>query len=501
MYAAESLETFNQGKDLLFLMRQAGQAIFTAFTRENFDKTKKIIVLCGAGNNGGDGLLVARLLKQAQYQVEAHLVFGVPTSKLGRIMLKEYLDVKGKIINAENKDVEAYKKLLDADIYIDGIFGIGFKGELPENMNSIFEHINTQDVDVYAIDIPSGIEADTGKIATLALQATHTFVIAAYKPAHVSKKIQGYIGELELLDIGIAPDIIASLSEGIYLYTEKRFYEQLKPRSLDSYKGTHGKLLNICGHETMMGAAIIAARAALRAGVGMVYSAVPQQMSQVMFMSVPEAIVVPQAETTNRKEQRQAFEYIQAKIQRMDATLIGCGLDDGIQTLHTIQDIIKNANKALILDATALIAVAAELDFLAHQPHPAHIISPHFGEMARILDIPVHYVKKHQLALAKYVAVKYNLFVVLKGSQTIVATPTGQIFLHMTGNPGLAKAGSGDGLAGTIAAFLAQGYEAVTAANMGVFLHGMAADITAVTHGEYAMLISDVIENYGVVLR
>lgn len=500
MRAIEEL-TSRDGISMQQLMEQAGHAIFQAFIKCEQDKKQKIAILCGAGNNGGDALVVASLLQNRGYNVAVYLVLGVPKSVLARQMLKEYLDHSGRVYNLETCSLAQLKLAFNSDVFIDGVFGTSFSGQLTKCISKLFELINTKHAPVYAIDVPSGMDADTGGATANTLVATHTFSLATLKPAHIMLHARKYLGEISVLDIGIKQSLIDNMIEPVYAFTTQDFYRHIKKRKQDSYKNSHGKLLAYCGSEQMLGAALIASRAAYRAGAGMVYTAIPKNLQTAMFVKLPEAIVVPLTAHYNRQDFNHNYKLLMEKSKEMQAMLIGCGLHTDRYTKQTVKELIKNNDGPMILDATALGIIAEDVRVLKEAKSKQIILTPHYGEMAKLLNKSINYVKENKLIITRAYAEYYQVTVVLKGEQTIVATPDGLVYLHLVGNQGLAKAGSGDGLAGTIAAFVAQGYPLDLAANMGVYLHGRAADVTVQTTGVYAMLITDVIENYQMVLK
>ena len=484
------------------LMERAGTAATNIICQQETDKNKSVAVLCGSGNNGGDALVIARQLLQQGYTVRVYLTLGIPQTELARIMLKEFLDMQGQVYLLNACSDKELQQLYASDIFIDGIFGIGFVGRnrLAPELRNLFEKINQQNAIIYALDIPSGMQADDGKIPDKCIIATYTISFATYKLAHTLAKTRTFLGKIFVVNIGIDSEIIDRLAEPVYAFTEQEFFAQLQPRALHSYKGTYGKLFCYCGSVSMMGAALISARAAYRTGVGLVYVATPEQMATTVFQQIPEAIHIPLLQNFNHNDYAFNYRRIFNNIDTMSAMLIGCGLTLDVATTKMVETLILKSQQPMVLDAAALNVIAQNPQLLQQRIAKEVIITPHYGEMARLINKSIKYVILHKVKVALEFATKYQVVVVLKGETTLIALPEGKIYLNTSGNPGLAKAGSGDALAGTIAAFLAQGKTATDAAKLGVYLHGKAADITVKETGEYAMLISDVIENYGQVL-
>jgi len=437
----------------------------------NFDcNEKKTAVVCGNGNNGGDGFVIARFLYEHGCDVTVIIPCGEPVTenaahyynKLGLIEIKNSFDVEYEII-------------------IDAVFGIGLNRAPNEQLSNMFEKINNSNAVKIAVDIPSGVEADTGKVFTTAVQADFTVTFIALKPCFVLPKGSDYCGKTVVADIGVIPQ-----GEGFSVIKEPYF----KKRPHNSHKGDFGTALIMCGSYGMAGAAILATRAALRSGVGIAKCVVCEGIYSAFTAAVPEAVCVPVKQSENG-----TFNEIDIRdiSQKTTALLFGCGVGCSEQIQSLLENIIKTSEIPIVLDADGINALCSSINLIKESKAPI-IITPHPGEMARLSGKTVAEVEADRINTAREFAIEYGCIVVLKGADTIVASPKGEIFFNTTGNPGMATGGSGDVLAGILVSLLAQGEDLLEAAKAAVYLHGAAGDRAALKKGERAMLPSDIIE-------
>ncbi len=453
------------------LMKNAGDAATKEILKHYSVIGKKICVMCGSGNNGGDGLVIALNLKNRGADVTLLLPFGFPVSDTASRYVEAASDIKFM-----NDFCGEY------DIVIDALFGIGFNRSLPEHISAMIEKINAYRCAKIAIDIPSGVFCDGGEVVT-AFKADLTLTFIAYKPCQLLPQTSEYCGKTVVLDIGVAANDYA-------------YYTIEKPnkfmRAQNSNKGSFGTALLICGSYGMCGAEILAAKAALRSGVGVVRAVVCDKNYSAFTSSVPEAVTIPVGTTqsgTPDLYDRQIFSGLSSS----NALLIGCGLGRSEEAKNLILRTLEKTQIPTVIDADGINAVAGNINIIRRIEAPV-ILTPHPAEMARLCGTNVAIIEANRIKFAKSFAVENNCILVLKGHNTIVAAPNGRIFINTTGNDGLATGGSGDVLSGMIVSRLAQNYDPLMAVLNSVYLHGAAADSLATNMATRAICPSDIIE-------
>lgn len=449
--------------------------------------TKEIFfsLFCGIGNNGGDGLVIARLLKKAGYNVT---VFIVEFSKKYSPEFKINLDR----LKEENIDFTCLTKeeqdfiITEKSIIIDSIFGSGLSKPITGFVGKVIDRINGFDNQVVAIDIPSGLFADSnkGNEKGQTVRANFTLTFQQPKLAMLLPENYPYVGSFEVLDIGLHTQFLSDLKSNKIYLTKKIIQSIIHIREKFSHKGSYGHALLIAGSKGKMGAAILAAKACLRSGVGLLTLQVPKTGVDILQTSVPEAMCVENA----------ADDYISDSIaiESYSTVGIGPGLGKEKETQNVFKLLIQNSAKALVIDADALNILSENKTWLAFLPKGS-ILTPHPKEFQRLVGKWNN--DEERLELQQEFSCKNNIFVVLKGANTSVTAPDGFVYFNSTGNAGMATGGSGDVLTGIITSFLAQGYTSKEAALLGVYLHGIAGDIAKENLGENAMIASDIL-NY-----
>ncbi|MGN0492526.1 MAG: NAD(P)H-hydrate dehydratase [Acutalibacteraceae bacterium] len=454
------------------LMYRAGNAAAEIIMQKYGCTGKKITVVCGRGNNGGDGCVIAGILAENGGKVTLCTPFGTPVTENAAYYYNELKFVTKTDIF-----------LPDADIIIDAIFGIGLNRAPDEKTLEIIKAINGTDAVRISVDIPSGVQADSGRVLGAAINADLTVTFIAFKPCFVLPDGSDFCGETVVADIG-APPVNYS-----FLTTEKPIF---KKRRHNSHKGTFGTGLMLCGSYGMAGAAILAAKAALRSGIGILKAALCEDIYIPFTVSVPEAVCVP-LKTDKSGTLCPDNIDLPSLLKGCSAVLIGCGLGNNEDTAKIVRGLCEITDIPLIIDADGINALQGSIDIIKKSKAPI-ILTPHPGEMARLCSLTVREVEENRVEIAKAFAVKYGCVLVLKGANTIIALPSGELYFNMTGNPGMSTGGSGDALAGIILSLLAQGFSAGEAARAAVYLHGEAGDKAAARRGEHAMLPSDLIE-------
>ena len=453
------------------LMLMAGEAAAKEITNRCEIKNKKIAVVCGKGNNGGDGYVIASYLKNQGAEISVFAPFGKPKTENA----KYYCDKLGEDVNTEFYG--------DFDIIIDALFGIGFSGELPQNIIELIENINSKNSIRISVDIPSGVECDSGEVKTVGVKADLTLTFIALKPCFVLPNSREYCGEFKVLDIGVP------VIDKTYDIIEKPTF---KRRAYNSHKGTYGTALLICGSYGMAGAAMLSAKAALRSGLGIARCVIPASICSPITCFLPEAVCVPSRET-KRGTLKFNEKLLLCNLKSADAVLFGCGSGTHSDNLKILKFLLKYSDVPIVIDADGINTLAGNIELLRETKAPI-ILTPHPGEMARLCKTTVKEIEGNRPYFAKLIATKYNCTVVLKGGNTIVATQNGDLSFNVLGNSGMATGGSGDVLAGVIVSILAQGYSMAEAAKFGVYVHSLAGDKAAAKRSKHALIPTDIIE-------
>lgn len=453
------------------LMENAGTAAAKIIMQKFGCENKKIALLCGNGNNGGDGFVIADCLYKHGADVTVIIPCGSPVTENA---LYYYERLRG--IKITDTFESGY------DIIIDAVFGIGLNRDIVEQLCMLFEAVNNDNAIRVAIDIPSGIEADTGRVLGKAFNADLTVTFIALKPCLLLPPGSDYCGETIVADIGIEP-----LDCGYSVIKEPIFPK----RRHNSHKGTFGTALLLCGSYGMAGAAILSCRAALRSGVGIAKCIICKDIYSAFTSSVPEAVCIPVKQSENGTFDSSI--ELESFSEGCNAILFGCGTGKGEAVEKLLKKLVLNSKIPFVLDADGINVLSQNINILKKSKAPV-IITPHPAEMARLCGKTVAEVESDRINTARNFAKEYGCIVVLKGANTIVASPEGEISFNILGNPGMAKGGSGDVLAGITVSLLAQGIPALEAAKAAVYLHSHAGDKAAARKGERAMLPSDIIE-------
>lgn len=455
----------------LELMLTAGETVGKIIDKKFSCNGKKIAVVCGNGKNGGDGFVTARYLYEHGAKVTVITPMGIPQDG-------NALYFYNKLDNIEKTDYLSG----NYDIIVDAVFGIGLNRAPSDELTALFSKINSLSAIKVSVDIPSGVEADTGRVFTSCVDADLTITFIALKRCFVLPEGSDYCGEVIVADIGVKP-----IEQGFEIINKPNF----KKRRHNSHKGTFGKALLICGSYGMAGAAILSARAALRSGLGIAECVVCDGIYQAFTSAVPEAVCVPKK--TDESGTLKAIDNISKLLDNCSSVLFGCGVGQSGETFKILKDIIDNSTIPTVIDADGINLLSNSIDLLKKSKATV-ILTPHPGEMARLCGCSVKEIESDRINKAKNFAQKYNCILVLKGANTIVALPNGEVTVNLNGNPGMATGGSGDVLAGILVSLLAQGMEPSLAAKAAVYLHGEAGDKAAEHRSKHSMLPSDIIE-------
>ncbi|MCS7197490.1 MAG: NAD(P)H-hydrate dehydratase [Candidatus Bipolaricaulota bacterium] len=488
----------------LVLMESAGRVVVEELcARFPEISRKKIVIVIGKGNNGGDGLVVARRLLDLGAAVEVHAL-GSP--KEFSAETRQQADILGKLgfpIHPCTKSKEMStlaRALAHADIVIDGIFGTGFRGAARDLTAEAIELINLSSAFVCAIDIPSGVEADTGHVLGPAVCADLTVTFELPKLGLLLYPGRQYVGELVVRSIGYPRKLVDQYASTMTWVDAGWVRERLPKREPYSHKGDYGKVLVVAGSRGYTGAAALTAEAALRAGAGLVYLAVPESLLPAMEAKLTEVIKLGLPDVDGALASS-ALPKILEMLEDKDVLVVGPGLGRHPQTVKTVKRLVAQASKPLVVDADGLNALGTEAEKLLSQRTAPTVLTPHPGELARLITKSVDEIEADRVGIARETARQLHSVLVLKGVPTVVATPDGEVFLNSTGNSGLASGGSGDVLTGCLGGLLAQGLDSATASVCAVYLHGRAADLMKPKLGERGMIAGDVLRALPTALR
>lgn len=457
---------------------------------------KRVTVVCGKGNNGGDGFVAARRLRQKRARVQAVLL-AKPADLTGdaKTMCRRFVSAAGSAVVHNNPPVERLRSILGtSDLIVDALLGTGLSTPVSGPYKTAIEAINEAGRPVTAVDLPSGIHADTGAVLGAAVKARLTVTFGLPKLGlYVGAGID-HAGEIQIVDIGIPRSYRESVESRLSLITADRVRPILPSRMPSAHKGTYGHAAIVAGSVGKSGSAALAAKAALRVGVGLVTVATPASVNDVLESKLLEAMTVPMPETKARTLARSGLDRLMEFINARSALAIGPGLTTHPETVELIQALVRRLDKPSVLDADALNALAGRTSLLAEcktQP----ILTPHPGEMARLdQEATPQSVNADRIGTASRFAQGRGVILVLKGARTVVAHPDGRVAICPTGNPGMATAGTGDALTGILVGLLAQRVPSWEAACAGTYIHGLAGDLASAALGQAGMTAGDLID-------
>lgn len=479
------------------MMENAGAAcarnIKNIIEKEGIRK-RNIVVVCGKGNNGGDGFVIARKFAESGYNVCVLMTSGYPSGEESSYMFKMVLDLSIPTIWYEADKDKAIKTINNADVIVDAVFGFSFYGTLSPLMSEIFKEMNSSEALKFSVDIPSGVYCDSGCKDDNAFNADYTVAISSLKPCHIIEPGASCCGSIIIANIGIPQESFDMTEKSLYTLNKSEVHNLLKVREPVSHKGTYGHLLSICGSKNMPGAAFLSAKSALRSGAGLVTAAFPSSLYTTMSIKLNEALLLPLEETADGTLSKNCIEKLSDNLDKYTAILIGCGLTCNDDTAEVVRFILENSKVPVVIDADGLNVISQNIEILKHTSCPV-IITPHPKEMSRLTGLSVDLIQSDRIKIASEFSKEYDVTVILKGSNTVVSGKgSTRTYINATGNNGLAKGGSGDVLSGIIGSFLAQGIHPVTAATTGVYIHGRCADNVAEKLSLTGMLPTDVIE-------
>ncbi len=481
------------------LMTNAGEAVArAAFEKYRARISDGALIVAGKGNNGGDGMVTARKLHQDGVKVRAILLAKASTLKGDAARAHEdYISAGGRVIEVETEPALADATRERPGIIIDAIFGTGLNAEVSGLPRAAIDKINALKIPSVAIDIASGVNSDTGAVMGAAIDASLTITFGFAKYGHVSYPGAQHSGELKIEQIGFAPQAVDDIVPNGLFVEAKDAREWMKPRADNSHKGMYGHVMVIAGSRGKAGAALLSSRGALRAGAGLVTAAIPNSISDVVASGQAELMTEAIADRDGHFDGRAATEALASLIKPMTSIVVGPGIGVSDGTKDLIAWLIEEAvqpDRPMLIDADGLNVLAQLGPERLRDAKGPVVLTPHPGEMSRLLGIGTKEVNADRITSARKLAELTGAVALLKGSRSVIAAPTGEVYINSTGNAGMSTPGMGDALSGMTGAFLGQKMHPLRALAFGVFLHGNAADRVATRYGRVGYIVGDLLD-------
>lgn len=479
------------------LMENAGLQVVEEIHRIIGDpRGKTITIFAGKGNNGGDGFVIARHLLNAGAEVKVLMFADIKDIAGDAKVNLNILQAMGfkvfPIINPNSLNIVKLA-MVYTDLIVDAIYGTGFQGEVPAHIGNVIEIVNSSGKPVVAVDIPSGLEANTGHVHGPCIKATVTVTFAYAKIGLLIHHGPKLAGKLTLADISIPPDLIEAQGIKRFLITPEIVRRIMPTRDADGHKGIYGRVLVVGGSEGLSGAVAMTSMAALKAGAGLVTLAVPASLHDLMEVKLTEVMTRPLPETEDISLSTEAISATEELLAAADVMAIGPGMSTNEDTMSYIRQLLPGLTKPVVIDADGLNALVGAVELVKNCPGPV-VLTPHPGEMARLMGIKTEEVQNNRVEIVLKAAREWNAVIVLKGNRTLIAAPDGSLYVNPTGNPGMATGGTGDVLTGIIAGLLGQGLLPLHAASVGVYFHGLAGDLAVADKGMLSLVAGDLLE-------
>ena len=496
----EAIESY--GIPSIVLMEHAGKSLAEKCFKildENC-RFKKVVVFSGKGNNGGDGFVCARHLINKGIEVKVILMSDSQELKgNAKINFDILQKMNVEIFSALSEDSLHMIKLhlTDADIIIDAIYGTGFKGKAAGIVGKTIEMLSDCDGRIISVDLPSGIEADTGRINGPCVKADYTLTFGLPKIGLYLEPGSSNSGQIEIVDISLPRELLDSENLKKNLITAIWCKNKLPQRKSIGHKGNYGHVFIVGGSTGMTGAVALSCEGALHTGAGLVTAGIPQSINNILEMKLTEAMTKPLPETINEVISQKAADSILKFTKNSSVLAFGPGISTASSVKELLKKILPSVETPVVIDADGLNVLAEiineDKDFLKSISVPV-VLTPHPGEMARLTKLSIEEIQNDRLKYAVKYAAEWGVILVLKGAKTLVANPDGKVYLNTTGNPGMATGGSGDVLTGVVSSLIAQGIEPLDSTALGVYLHGRAGDMAAVDKGMHGMTAKTIIE-------
>jgi hydroxyethylthiazole kinase-like uncharacterized protein yjeF len=471
------------------LMGNAGEAAYFVILKEFGVQGRKFVVFCGAGNNGGDGFVVARKIHSTGGAVR---VFFLGEGDRLEGAAKKNFDIISRMpieVSAVQSIEQMKEATSDCDAIVDAIFGTGLSREVTGIYKDVIQLINDSKKKVFSIDIPSGINGDTGQVMGSAVRSNYTITYGLPKIGNILYPGFDLCGKLYVSHISFPP----SLHNNDSIKVQINDPVEIPQRDMDTHKGNYGRALFIAGSSNYLGAPYFSALSFLKAGGGLSYLATPKSISPFLASKGSEIVFIPQNETSSGSLALASMEELLEFSKRVSIVIMGPGLSLNEETQELVRELVRKIETPLLIDGDGITAIAEEVNLIKGRK-AATILTPHSGEMSRITKMEVSEVNKDKMSLLQRTSNELNAIIVLKGAHSLVGYPDESVYINTSGNPGMATAGSGDALAGTIAAMYGLGLPLRDAVRMGVFVHGLSGDLAATEKGEDGMTAQDILD-------
>ncbi|MBI5048948.1 MAG: NAD(P)H-hydrate dehydratase [Deltaproteobacteria bacterium] len=487
----------NYGIPGLVLMENAGRGVAEIIERDFGNlKGKRVSIFAGKGNNGGDGFVVARHLLNKGFKTCVYLIAqrrDVEGDAKVNMNIWEKMGGETVSIVTQGFSLEHKTKIRHSHLIVDAIFGTGLSADVKGIQRGVIEFINRLNKPVVAVDIPSGLDASNGRVLGSCVKAAITATMAIPKIGLLIYPGMDYVGKVEVVDIGMPGELFTGdkiLWEILDFEGIKRL---IKPRHGNTHKGSFGHVFVLAGSVGKSGAAAMTSMGAMRVGAGLVTLGIPKSLNPVMAKKLTEVMTLPLPESALGIFGYEALDSITTFIKDKEVMVLGPGLTSSEPVKRLVLRLITESKIPVVIDADGINCLAGDVKVLKKAKSQI-IITPHPGEMARLVDVTAKDVQADRLGIASRFAKENNVIVVLKGARTVIAEPSGMIYINPTGNPGMATAGTGDVLSGMIGGLIAQGYDPLDASNIAVYMHGLAGDEVAKKKGQVGMIASDILD-------
>jgi len=490
--------TIERGTPGIELMRNAGQAVFEAIAETpGVTRDTKIVVVAGKGNNGGDGFRVAELLKWHGYAVEVFLLGAFDAVRGDALTCLRAMEKPGcEVTRIEGvADCETLKsRIASAGVVVDALFGTGLKGELAGLPAQAVDMINASDAVVFAVDIPSGVDASTGGVSGHTVRADRTVTFGCLKVGHVLFPGKSACGRVSVADIGFSEEVLDAAEPFAHAIVDAEAAALIPERPFDAHKGSVGKVFVLAGSVGLTGAAALSSMAALRVGAGLVTLGCPASLNDILEVKLTEVMTLPLPEVRKKRcLSLRALGQVRERTKDADVTAVGPGLGSYHETADLVRRFLSHYEGTVVLDADGINAFRGDPESLAAAAGDI-VLTPHVGELSRLTGIPISDILDDTIVSARDAASRTGEILLLKGVPTIIASPSGETWINTTGSEGMATAGMGDVLTGIVTGFAAQGLDPLKAAVLGAYVHGRAGEIVAGEKGVHGLMAGDVLD-------
>ncbi len=496
MRRLDHLTIHTHGVPGLSLMERAGQSVVDVILKRWTQLAKRgVLVLAGKGNNGGDGLVIARLLRERDFPCEvACIARAEDVSPDAATNLQRYRSAGGRFTEVPPGDLETLRRRIhDKGLLVDALLGTGLRSPVEGFLADVVELMNASGVAIVAVDTPSGLDSDKGTPLGATIQAEVTVTLGYPKTGQVVHPGVVYCGDLVVADIGIHQEAVAEVKPSVELLDPADMVWLLPGRAEDTHKGSYGHLLVMAGSRGKTGAAVLACRGAMRVGTGLTTLAAPRGLNDILAGAMAEPMTEALGEPGAEQWPAVAEADWRALAERKSAVLFGPGVGVHASTQKTLDTLLEHCSLPLLIDADGLNNLAVDVSRLREARVPP-VLTPHPGEMSRLTGLDTAEVNGDRVGIARAFAADHRCHLVLKGARTVMAAPDGRVSINPTGNPGMATGGMGDVLSGIVAGFLAQGLAPEDAVRLGVYLHGRTGDRVAEDRGMVGLIASDLVD-------